>query len=196
MSRFLSVLLLSCGVHCTLAQGFIPPSSGQAVIYFVRHSPYQASTPFEVFHGDRFIADFPGKNYYRYECPPGKHVFWVSAENKAFIEADVKAGASYIIVIEPRAGASAAQVVLTPMHGRLKEFHKSKWIIMNKASVIELPETLEAENQRMANFIRNTLSGTDLSAIQNKLTADMFIDVERMLEKDKDIEEKKNAGRK
>jgi len=48
-----------------MAQGFVPPAEGNAVVYFTRVSSYGGAVSFEFFHNDEFIGIFKKKNYMR-----------------------------------------------------------------------------------------------------------------------------------
>lgn len=158
MSRFcLLILFLTCA-GTLAAQGFQAPSKGKAVVYLVRPTNYQRDINTLVFDGDKFIADFQGTQYFRYECEPGKHVFWVSAENVDFVVADLNADSSYAIFIETLAGSMMPKVKVSPMPPTHKKFHMAKWLITNKAAVTEDSGVVDAENERMAAFIQRTMT--------------------------------------
>lgn len=176
-------MLVSVVSLSALGQGFAPPKEGKSVVYFTRTSKYQHYAAFVLFDGDRFIADFPGQTYFRYECEPGKHLFWASAENKDFITAELKPNGSYVVMVESRAGQGMPKVYLTPMIGRHKGFHTAKWFISNKAPETENAEKVAEENKRMAAFIKKSLD--EYAAIPEEekaskhLSADMDLPIEK-----------------
>ncbi len=45
--------------------------------------------PFHLFEGENYLIRIKGKNYIRYVCDPGEHVFWVAAENRSFVTTDL-----------------------------------------------------------------------------------------------------------
>ena len=167
-----------------VAQGFKPPAKGKAVVYFARISKFQAFTTFLLFDGDRFIADFQGQTYVRHECEPGEQLFWVSAENRDFILAELLPDESYLVLVDVKAGEQMARVELIPMITRHKDFHVAKWAITHKAPVVESAEILEAENKRMAAFIARSLEEFDKLPEEEKeakfMSADMSLPVEKL----------------
>lgn len=151
--KFLLAVILLAADFSGFGQGFIPPAKGNAVVYFARVHPYHSKVPFTFFDGDSFIADFASHNYFRYECKPGKHLFWASSENTEFVPADLKPNETYIILATPVQGNGLLKVSLTPIPLRHKDFHKAKHVIITKAPVSEDPVKIKEENQRMRGFI-------------------------------------------
>lgn len=91
------------------AQGFTKPAKGKAVLYIVNimHSPGTKS----VFTDKEYIGILKSRDYIRYECDPGHHVFLCFyGANKAFFTADVEAGKRYVVrmrTYEKLGGATA-----------------------------------------------------------------------------------------
>lgn len=102
------------------------PAEGKAIVYFTRHSSLGFLINFKYFDGDKFLGKFNHGKYLIYECEPGKHLFWVKAENYDFVEADLEAGKTYIIDAEPKMGAFKAAVNLSPLDRNHKKFEKLK----------------------------------------------------------------------
>jgi hypothetical protein len=162
---FFAVLLTSK----TGAQGLTAPAEGKAVIYFARVSSYGALIPFDFFDGNRFIGDFAGKKYLRYECDPGEHLFWASSENKAFMTAQVEAGNAYVVVVDVVMGIGIARVGLSPISSTDKVFPRAKELIGKKAPVTMSEDKIRSENERLAGFIQEKLSQYE-SKWKNELT--------------------------
>jgi hypothetical protein len=94
----------------------IPPApEGKAVVYFARPSAMGFAINFIYFDSAKVIGRFNGPKYIRYECDPGKHIFWARSENKDFIDAEVEAGKIYFIEASPKMGAVKAGVKLEPV---------------------------------------------------------------------------------
>ncbi len=176
-------LLMTLSTTVTSAQGFTPPGEGKAVVYFARINKFHAVTQFLLFHGDRFVADFPGQSYVRYECEPGEQLFWVSAENRDFLLTELLPDKTYLVLVDSKAGEQMPRVELVPMITRHKDFHIAKWAITHKAPITESPETAEAETQRMAAFIARCLEEYDNLPEDEKeakfMSADMSLPVEK-----------------
>lgn len=93
------------------SQGEItPPSEGKAVIYFMRTSGLGALMNIRYFDNNQYIGKFGGVNYYRYECEPGKRIFWFKAENIDFVEADLEEGKIYMVETNAVMGGFSAGV--------------------------------------------------------------------------------------
>lgn len=97
------------------AQEFRKPSVGKSMVYFVTYRGALLSVlDFRYFDGEKFIGhiNVTGNHFFAYECDPGEHLFWVSAENKEFIKGDLKPNSIYVIEVRPyfRAVMSGAEL--------------------------------------------------------------------------------------
>jgi len=150
------ILLVSSST--IFAQGFTAPSHGKAVVYFVRVSGYGGAVSFEYFHQDKYIGIFKGKNYLRYECDPGKNLFWASSENKEFVTADLIEGGSYIVIVDIIMGAWKARVGLRPITVNDSEvFERAKELILKKAPIVTTSDKIEKMNEKLRPFIAEKL---------------------------------------
>jgi hypothetical protein len=92
-------LLFSAMSRSSHAQGFEAPADSNSVVYFVRVTKFAANTLISYFHETKLIGKFRGANYMRYECPAGKNLFWASSMERYFLNCDLKAGGTYIVLI-------------------------------------------------------------------------------------------------
>jgi len=158
MSRMLifCLLILAASTTTLNAQGFQPPAEGKAVVYFV---PLKKVVSFEYFHNDKYIGVFSGKNFMRYECDPGKQLLWASSENKEFVEADLKAGGTYIIMVENAFGVGRARVSLTPITTKnTEEFEKVKKLVLKQKPAVTSEEKIVEMNEKLQEFIPEKLN--------------------------------------
>ena len=124
-----------------LSQGFTSPADGNAAVYFVRVSNYGGAVSFEYFHNKKFIGVFKGKNYMRYECPAGENLLWASSEDKEFLKCDLKAGETYIVLVNIEMGPFKARIGLerigidNPDFERVKELVEPDGVIVGKTFV-------------------------------------------------------------
>lgn len=127
-----------------LSQDIPPAPQDKAVIYFVRTSSLGFAINFSYFDSATFIGKTSGTNYVRYECEPGRHVFWARSENRAFVEAEVDAGKIYFLEVIPEMGALKAQVDLKPVNPSDEKTMQKIFKLMKKKS----PETFTEEQLR------------------------------------------------
>jgi len=139
------------------AQGFKPPSEGKAVVYFTRVTDYGMAVSFEFFHNDKYIGIFKGKNYMRYELEPGEQLLWASSENKEFVTAELKAGGTYIIIVDVIMGAWKARVGFNPITADDERFERAKKLISSKPPVITPLSKIDDMNKKLADFIAEQL---------------------------------------
>jgi hypothetical protein len=169
-----------CASTMLFGQGFTPPAEGKAVVYFARVTGYGFAVSFEYFDGDKFIGDFKGKNYLRYECDPGEHLLWASSENKEFVSADLKAGGSYIVIMDVIMGAWKARVGATPITSASgDQFDRAKELILADAPVKYEQAALDKKNTKLKKFIAEQLKKYDEVWKNEKnfksITADMAL---------------------
>ena len=96
----------------SFSQNIDPPSPGKSVVYFVRPSALGFAINFSYFDSTKLIGRFNAGKYVRYECEPGKHLFWARSENRDFMTADLLPDKVYFLEGQPRMGALKAGVNL------------------------------------------------------------------------------------
>ena len=96
---------------------------------------------FRLFDKGQIIAKYKGKNYVRYECDPGKSIFWIKAENVDFIETELEAGKIYLVETNAVMGAFSAGVKF-----KLVDFDDEKQMKrINKLLTEKEPKTFTKE---------------------------------------------------
>ncbi len=171
------------GMQSLSAQGFTPPAEGKAVVYFVRINKVGKWINFKYFDNDKFIGKFGGVNYMRYECEPGEHLFWASAENKYFITADLKEGETYIVVVKGKMGGMSAGVRLFTSEDA-KMLKNAISVVKKKNPVITEADIIDYENKALKDFIAEKLAKYENDWKDNKefpyITPDMAIPPDAM----------------
>ena len=153
----IACFLMIVALH-TQAQGFQPPAEGKAVVYFVRVSTMGFAISFEYFDGDKYIGAFKGKNYMRYECEAGQHLLWASSENKEFITADLKAGGTYVVIVDIAMGIGKARVGLNPITAQPAElFARAKELVKAEPAQVTPQEKIDKMNIKLKDFIAEKL---------------------------------------
>lgn len=133
----------------------IPPTpADKAVVYFVRPSAMGFAINFTYFDSLQVIGRFNGPKYIRYECEPGKHLFWARSENKDFVEADIEAGKIYFIEALVKMGAIKAGVELSPVDPKdTKKMERILKLMSKKPSESFTKEQLETETKSFDDVI-------------------------------------------
>ncbi len=168
------------------SQGFTPPSDSNAVVYFVRVSSYGGAVSFEFFDNQEFIGLFKGKNYMRYECPAGERLLWASSENKEFLRCDLKAGETYLVLVNIVMGAWKARVDLEPILPDNEDFERVKSVVYQKKPVVTPEAKIQKTKAKLDNrgFVENIMKRYEEewknTKATNTITADMFINVNQL----------------
>ena len=149
MKKFNLVLFLLFIGGYAFSQGFTPPAEGNAVVYFVRVSNYGGAVSFEYFHNEKFIGVFKGKNYMRYELPAGEQLLWASSEDKEFLKCDLKAGETYLVLVNIEMGAWKARIGLEPVTVDNEDFDRVKDLVMSKAPVVTPQSKIDETTQKL-----------------------------------------------
>lgn len=170
------------GFTALFSQGFQPPADGKGVVYFV--STKKKLIPFEYFHNDRFIGELEKLNYMRYECEPGQQLFWASSESQEFLNADIKAGNSYIVMVELVSGFWRMNPRFTPITAGHEFFVKAAALIKRKVPY-NIPEAeIQARQADLTYFIAHILNLYETEWKQTQeikvLTPEMAIPAEAM----------------
>ncbi len=152
--QILVAVLFSIIADTAVAQAIEPAPPGKAVVYFARPSSLGFAINFSYFDSTALIGKFNGPKYIRYECEPGRHLFWARSENRDFIEAEVEAGKIYFIEAIVKMGAVKAAVKLNPINPNdPKKMSKILKMMTKKPSESFTIQELEAETKNLEDAI-------------------------------------------
>jgi hypothetical protein len=181
---FLIVILFSSS--SLFSQGFTPPTSLNAAVYFVRVSSYGGAISFEYFHNQKFIGIFKGKNYMRFEFPEGEHLLWASSEDKEFLKCNFKAGETYIVLVNIEMGAWKARVGLEPLTIENEDFERVKALVNKNKPILTSESKIQLTQQKLdeRGFIENIMTRYEREWKNSKntktISADMFIPKDKL----------------
>ena len=94
-----------------------------------------------------------GKNYIRYVCDPGEHVFWVAAENRNFVKAKLQAGRSYALFAKIQTGMWNARSALQPITEGSKDWKEFSKMIQNTRPTPIDPEYVAKWEKKHPDYI-------------------------------------------
>jgi len=130
----------------------------KSVVYFVRTSSVGSLINFTYFDSAAVIAKCSGRNYVRYECTPGHHLFWGRSENKDFIEAEVEPGKIYFIEAIAEMGFIKAALESHPVDlSDKKAIKRISKLINKKEAVIFTEDQLAQETINFKEVIERGL---------------------------------------
>lgn len=95
------------------------PSEGKALVNFIRPSRTGGLAKSTIWDRDKLIGVSFGKQYFQYECDPGKHLFIAWSEYKSPVEAELLPNRVYYIILRIRMGwwrGRIHQVPINPQH--------------------------------------------------------------------------------
>ncbi len=96
-------------------KSYVAPE-GKALVVFVRPKRMGKAVQFFVTDKDRkLLTVFKGKQHATVTVDPGKHTFYVIAENAQLVRAELGAGRTYIIETRPTMGFGKARVSVQPV---------------------------------------------------------------------------------
>ena len=174
-----STLSLCLVLHFCGAQEIPPAPEGKAVVYIVRTSAYGFGNSFAYLDSARLIGKFGATKYIRYECSPGRHLFWVSSENNSFVDAHVNAGRVYFLYVDAEAGENGPTANLLPVDPKNRDVMMRIFKLMNKKSAITFtPAELAEDTKELKADIKKGLTkhAADKAKgeVMASLTADMY----------------------
>lgn len=155
----------------TAAQGqeLIPPSPGKSMVYFVRSLGSGALINFKYFDGEKYLGKLNGKGYLVYESEPGDHVFWVTSENRDFVEATLLPDKIYVIEVRPMPGVIKAALKLFPLANDDPKHRKRIFKLISKMTPYWLgKEDVTAEQTDLEFYIQNGIKKYNLDKEKGK----------------------------
>jgi len=153
MKNVILVILIVFNGMLMQAQKFTRASENKCFIYFVRPSFVGSAINFKFFDGEKIIGKFNGKKYMTYECDPGEHLFWWGSDVGAYLNANIQAGKTYIVIANP----GDKRKIYSIDHSDKKQI-KDVWkIVGKKAPVIFNQEELEELQYENNYFIAKQL---------------------------------------
>lgn len=180
MKKLFLILIPALLLSSTVSAQNIPAApDNKAVVYFARTSSMGFAINFTYFDSTSVIGRTNGANYIRYECEPGKHLFWGRSENRDFVEADIEAGKIYFIEVVPLLGAIKAGVALNPADPANEKIMKRIFKLLAKEPAQTFsPEQLQAEKEKfkeviergMEKYAEEKAAGKEIK----QLTSDMY----------------------
>jgi len=167
-ASIVSVLIFCAGcagssAYMRSAQTLLHPTADKALVRFMRPSGYGFAINFNILDGEEVIGNCVAKSQFDYLTEPGKHLFIATAENKAFLEADLEAGKTYYVLTRVYMGAWRARVSLVAVNrdsefwNKVEEYETAlkrtepdkaalkKWENANKPKIKELVRGYEAK---------------------------------------------------
>lgn len=126
--RIFKLLLCMLSFICTLAsaQQLPAPAAGKALVIFERPPVAALAVQIRLFDSSKYMGLIGAGGHLVYECAPGKKLFWATAENRDFLEADLAAGQVYLVQALATPGAMQARVKLLPYDPKNKRAEKIK----------------------------------------------------------------------
>ena len=152
------------------AQELIAPSEGRSMVYFLRSSGTGALINFKYFDGEDYLGKFSGPGCFTYECEPGEHIFWVAAENRDFVEAELLPDKIYIIEVRPTMGMMKAAVQLYPIEKDDAKAMKKLNKFLSKNQPVPLQAgAFDHEEPKLDFFVENGMKRYQLDKEKGKL---------------------------
>lgn len=110
-------LLLACAASSDVMRRAPPPKpepvADVATVTFLCPSNSMHGTRFQVWDRTEFLGLALPASYFTVLCPPGNHLFLVTAENRVAVEAELAAGRRYYVLLGAERGAFRARAVAT-----------------------------------------------------------------------------------
>ncbi|MDR2205615.1 MAG: hypothetical protein LBE36_05615 [Flavobacteriaceae bacterium] len=114
----IALFVMCCGFvfgQKVTTQEIRKPSEGKSLVYILKTGGGLLIN-FRIYDKDVFLGSLSSGKYLVYECEPGEHLFWAGAENRDYVEANLKPNSVYVINAEGQMGAFVAGVNLKPLN--------------------------------------------------------------------------------
>jgi len=108
------------------------PNDDESVIIFMRPQTLGFAIQSSVFDistdENKLVGIVSAKKKVAYRTEPGKHFFMVVGESADFMKADIMAGKTYYVLVNPRMGAWKARFSLGPIHNDINQAKLKSWL--------------------------------------------------------------------
>ena len=141
-----SLLLITFSSFC---QQLKKPPEEKTLVYFVRYQGALALMDFKYFDGEKYLGKASGYSYYVYECEPGKHVFWIAAENREYLKGELKPNCTYVIEVRPYMRAVMAGANLYQISPKDKKAFKKISKVIDRGRLVEM----KGQKEDLSSFI-------------------------------------------
>lgn len=98
----------------------------KALIVFVRPKKTPVINFYVFDENKKLVTLYKQRSYATITAEPGKHTYYVVAENAKLVRADVVAGRTYVIHTYPRGGFGKARVAVEPLRRSSPEFGEAR----------------------------------------------------------------------
>lgn len=133
MKRIVVLLVMILLIRLTgLAQGFVKPPYGKAIIHIVFGEPLTGDGV-HLYLGDSLIGSFMRNEYTSLVVEPGHHTFKARNEGAALMEAEVAANRIYMVLVEKAFDDNAFSIRFTPVKDGTPRFRNLKRLISGNA---------------------------------------------------------------
>ena len=122
----------------------------------------------------------------RYELPAGKHLLWASSEDKEFLNCDLKAGETYLVLVNIEMGAFKARIGLEPIGTDNPDFDRVKELVLKKAPVVTSESKIKETQQKLdeRGFVENIMKRYESewknAANTKSISQDMFVPADKL----------------
>ena len=148
-----------------------PPTKGKSVIYLLRTTGLGSLMNFRFFEEDTYLGKFNGKNYLRYECEPGEHLFWVKAENIDVLKTNLAADRIYFVEVNAVMGGFSAGVKYRIVdYTNEKQMKRIRKLLVKKDPKVFTKEQLSENKEKMDEVIKN-----GMQKVQEKMNGEKKI---------------------
>ena len=153
----LLIFFLLASIPSSFAQEKItPPTEGKSVIYLLRTTGLGSLMNFRFFKEETYLGKFNGKNYLRYECEPGEHLFWVKAENIDFLKVNLAADRIYLVEVNAVMGGFSAGVKYRIVdYTNEKQMKRIRKLLAKKDPKVFTEEQLSQNKEKMNEIIKS-----------------------------------------
>ncbi|MCK5543208.1 MAG: hypothetical protein KAI40_11005 [Desulfobacterales bacterium] len=133
-----------------------------ALVTFLRPSFMGQAIQFGIWDSDKFVGHISTQSYIQYKTTPGKHIFLARSGNWSCVEAELKGGKSYFMIVNTRMGAWRARVALDPVNkeDNISEKRINQWLTKLNATGVD-PAKVEAYESAGAQSVKNAMDNID-----------------------------------
>lgn len=161
------------------SQGLITPPEGKAVVHFVIDTSAEAKDSVLLFHGEYYLGEYRKSDQTHVIIEPGTHLFWGWRKQSVWLEAEVAANKTYIVLIDETPDTDGLPIEFTPVRDGTARYRRVLKVIGQNSPVkagreiiSEFPGYIEELiTSSMQEYAGHTVNGSRIS----RLSADMEV---------------------
>lgn len=114
------------------------PDDQHAMVTFIRPSYYKSALDVDIWDGEKFVGSIGEASYIQHLAKPGKHLFLAKGESWSYVDANLKAGKQYYVLVKIAVGFLTPRIILDPIvkKDKVNRSHIDRWLAKSQPTAV------------------------------------------------------------